>query len=77
MGKFNGFEKEFLSELGELLKKYDASISIDDKSTGWERGWDLRLDIDFNKFDENGYYLSTGISHKGDLDYDKIKKMVE
>ena len=51
-------QENFTEELKDLLKKYKASLSAEDHWTGYpECGKDVRMTVDFEIKDENGFYV--------------------
>ena len=62
-------DKQFHKELKELLKKFDAEISIEDFGTGWSE--DNKIVVDFNwdveKEDKATPQLILGTWENGDI----------
>lgn len=59
--ELNQTEKEFLNELKELLKQYDAEIELEETA----RGWDQECSINFfgpAKYDGEGNQIRESIN---------------
>ena len=62
-------KQEFLDELKDLLKKYQASITVRDHWQGYpECGQDLRMEVEFNNYVVGDIDMGSYVDERGHYD---------